>query len=76
MRRCDQVALLDVGFAIHFSGYFHFGERCSQGGRCAAVAKGGAHNSDASQRRGYIVYLAWFYLNRFIKWMNQLPGKE
>ena len=27
----------------------------------------GAHNSDASQRRGYIVYLAWFYLNRCIK---------
>jgi len=28
----------------------------------------GAHNSDASQRRAYIVYLAWFYLNRGIKW--------
>ncbi|PYJ13804.1 MAG: hypothetical protein DME93_02105 [Verrucomicrobia bacterium] len=66
MRRCDQVALLDMGFAIQFSGNPHsdFANAVSHG--LCAVGKG-AHNSDASQRRGYIVYLAWFYLNRCIK---------
>jgi hypothetical protein len=48
MRRCDQVALLDMEFAIHFSGNPHsyFANAVSHG--LCAVGKG-AHNSDASE---------------------------
>jgi hypothetical protein len=57
---------LDIGFAIHFgeNPAFYFANAVKYG--LCAVGKG-AHNSNASQRRGYIVYLAWFCLNRCIK---------
>jgi hypothetical protein len=67
MRRCAQVALLDMGFRDPLQrepAHSYFANAVS---RRLCAAGEGAHNSNASQRRGYIVYLAWFYLNRWIK---------
>jgi hypothetical protein len=68
MRRCDQVALLDMGFASRSNSagtpHSDFANAVSHG--LCADGKG-AHNSDTSPKRGYIFYLAWFYLNGCIK---------
>ena len=57
---------VDLAFAIHSRRSQY--RKCCSHGAVRRPSLGSSCDSDVSQRCGYIVYLAWFYLNRRIKW--------